>query len=110
MPKIVTRDYVLTGPAIVLIYSESEMAQALGIERGELREAIGRGDLCYHLSPMANTQDEGYEFNPGAYQKNIAMWNCLQSGGHFMEFDHYYDERLGKAVYKCSNCPKERFD
>ena len=107
MPKQVLKFYELTGWVTVTIYTEQEMADTLGMERGQLREAIGRGELSYHLHPMADTADEGYEFNQASYFNNIARQRCLQSGGHHFVFDHYYDSRLGKAVYKCLNCPAE---
>ena len=100
MPQKVTRNYYFGGRAEVLIYSEAEMAAALGISRKELVGHIAAGRLCYHAHPSSGvTIDGGYDFNPSAYRTNIARWKCLQSGGH------RYD-----AAGKCAGCGAEKYD
>ena len=110
MPEIITQKYFFGGWKSVVIYSEQEMADALGLTHAGLHTAIEAGKLCYHAHPSSNALRE-YQFNQGAYNDNLDRWSCLRKyGAHQFEFDHYYDKRLGKAVYKCRFCPAERFD
>lgn len=109
MPQLITQKYELTGWAQVFIYSEQEMADALHLNRNELRQAIRRGLLCYHAHPLSNAMRE-YQFMKNSFDENIAMWTCIQNGGHHFEFDHYYDEWLGKAMYRCRTCLAEKYD
>ena len=109
MRQIITQQYRLTGWSSVLIYSEQEMADALNLSCDELRQAIRKGLLGYHAHPLSNAMRE-YQFTKGAFDQNIAMWQCIKNGGHHFEFDHYYDERQGKAMYRCQNCPAEKWD
>lgn len=108
MPSYKTSNYVLTGPATVLIYTEDEMAAALHMSVSELRNALNGGHhFCYHAHPKAT--GEGYWFNQSSYDKNIEVYNCLISGGHFWRWDRYYDQRSKKSVYICP-CGGEKFD
>lgn len=109
MPHVITQFYRLTGYESVLIYSEQEMADALGVSRSHLRSAISKGYLLYHAHPNSNALKE-YQFTAKTYEENQQRFACIQGGGHFFEFDHYYDELLKKACYRCRNCPAERYD
>jgi len=109
MPQKITQNYELSGWRTVLIFSEQEMADVLRLSRAELRQAITAGHLCYHAHPSSNALRE-YQFTPDAYDRNVKMWSCIQRGGHHFEFHHYYDERLEKAVYRCRQCPAEKYD
>ncbi len=75
MPEMKRRNYQLTGPATVIIYSQAEMAAALGLTETRLVGALGEGiGLCYHAAPEAT--GGGYEFNELAYLKNLIIWAC----------------------------------
>jgi hypothetical protein len=111
MPKLVTRKYYFVDkPQKVLVYSQKEMADALGVTEAELVAALTKGiGLQYHAHPNSGTEDGGYEFIKECFDHNIQVWACVQNGGHHFVFDHYYDEDSRKANYKCTNCPAERF-
>lgn len=75
MPEMKCRNYALAGPANVKIYSQAEMAAALGLTETRLIGALGQGiGLCYHAAPEAT--GGGYEFNESAYLKNLIIWAC----------------------------------
>ena len=107
MPKVIKQNYALTGPARVLIYSEQEMAVALGMSVAELHKAIKECRFCYHGRP--ETTGAGYDFNQGAYERNVAWRACETSGGHKYALDGHYDERLGKRKWIC-RCGREKYD
>jgi len=69
MPKYITRNYRLFGLATVKIYSQAEMATALGLTVLQLIAAVEQGRLCYHAHPLATGSE--YEFNQIAYDDNI---------------------------------------
>ncbi len=69
MPKYITRNYRLFGLATVKIYSQAEMATALGLTVLQLIAAIEQGRLCYHSHPLATGKE--YEFNQIAYDRNV---------------------------------------
>lgn len=108
MPIIIKQNYFFTGPIVVNIYTEQEMADALGVSRDDLRAAIGRGQLSYHAHPLATGGE--YQFLRQSYVDNQAKWKCLQDGGHHFEFDHYYDKKAGLVAWKCRDCPAEKYD
>ena len=113
MPEERTQYYQLTGWATITAYSEEEMAQALSMTIEELRKTLqgkhNQAGLSYHAHPNSNPERQ-YIFNERSYAENIAKWQCVQAGGHWFEFDHYYDERQRKACYKCTHCPATRYD
>jgi len=74
MPDKVTQKYHFGGWQEVLIYSEQEMADALGISRNELRRAIADGLLSYHAHPKSNALRE-YQFNQISYDNNLRKWS-----------------------------------
>ncbi len=108
MPEMKFRDYALAGPATVKIYSQVEMAQALGLTETRLVGALEEGGngLCYHAHPMAT--GVGYEFNEWAYQDNIKVWTCYRNGGHDMRPDPDYNY-LPEGVSKCATCGHKVF-
>jgi hypothetical protein len=102
MPKVVSRNYVLSGPAKVKFYSQSEMATAMGISESELVEVSGQGvGIGYHAHPLATKA--GYEFNEGVYSRNVRVWACLKSGGHRMRPDSTYNH-LPNSAETCQVC------
>lgn len=102
MPRMVYRNYELTGPAVVKIYSQSEMAQALGLTETRLIGALGQGiGLCYHAHPDATGGE--YEFNEEAYDKNVRVWTCYRGGGHDYRPDPEYDY-LPNGASTCAKC------
>ena len=107
MPDKITQHYVFTGWSTVTIYSEAEMAQALGVSRAELRSAITSGELCYHAHPTSNALRE-YQFNESAYRSNVARWQCLQSGGHRWQPKNNY--KPGHTHWICLKCWAEKYD
>ena len=109
MPNIISQFYKFTGWTNVEIYSQQEMADVLNLSLTELYHALEHGHLAYHAHPLSNNLNE-YQFTPKIYQENQQRWACIQSGGHHFEFDHYYDNHLKKAVYKCQTCPADRYD
>jgi hypothetical protein len=107
MPEMKFRDYKLSGPAIVKIYSQAEMAEALGLSETRLIGALKMGiGLCYHAAPEAT--GAGYEFNERAYQENIKVWNCYRDGGHCYQRDSKY-EYLPNGASTCAHCGDTRF-
>jgi len=112
MPEIVTQHYAFSGWHTQLIWSEQEMADALGLTRAELRRALYDGRLVYHAHPTSNALYE-YQFHEQAYVENLARWLCLQTGGHRWRWDHYYtlpDEAQQKSCWRCATCPAEKYD
>ncbi len=104
MPEIVTQHYALTGWAAVTLYSEQEMADALGLTRSELRAQIERGiGLAFHGNPR-NTHNRQYTFLPDIYEQNIRVWECVQSGGH------YYEQiDTDPLTLRCSLCGRRAY-
>lgn len=111
MPIIKDVFYQLCGWQRVTIVTEQEMAEMLGIERGELRSAIMAGYLAIHAGPQA-TDDETYWFRPATAQENVERWRCLSQNNfeHDWQFDGWYDRRQKKAKHKCSRCPATKYD
>lgn len=110
MPHKATQNYQLTGWASVTLYSEQEMADALKISREKLREAIqsGKYGISYHGNPL-NTFNREYTFLPSIYFDNIKRWECVQHGGHHLEFAGYLDDQTKKAKWKC-RCGYNKYD
>ena len=108
MPKKITKHYFFGGAHTVLIYTERDMAKALGISVASLKAGIERGVYSYHAHPAATRQ--GYQFNQSCYDSNVRASECVQQKRHKFEFDHWYDERLRKAVHKCLHCGREKYD
>lgn len=107
MPEMKYRDYVLTGPATVLIYSQAEMATALGLTETRLIGALGQGvGLSYHAHPRAT--GGGYEFNEISYQSNVKVWSCYRDGGHVFRPDEKYDY-LPAGAETCRDCGYTRY-
>ena len=69
MPEDKLKFYRLIGWARVKIYSQAEMATALGLTVLQLIAAVEQGRLCYHAHPLATRSE--YEFNQIAYDDNI---------------------------------------
>ena len=109
MPELITQNYYFGGWTEVLVYSEQDMADALGITVKELLDALKNGKLSCHAFPQSNALRQ-YQFNQSSFDDNILCWNCLKNGGHHFEFDHWYDHRINKATYKCTDCPREKYD
>lgn len=109
MPQKVTQKYELTGWATVTIYTEREMADALGITTTKLRELLPQGKFTYSAHPLA-THNKEYEFTQACYDENVQRWACLRSGGHHFVFDKYLDDTRRKAKYKCQTCPATKYD
>lgn len=107
MPVERTVDYFFGGSQQVLIYTEVEMAAALRVSVDELHRAIKAGYLSYHAHPAPS---EGYLFNQGSYDSNIARYNCLAAGGHFWRWDRYYDQSQGKSVWGCPFCMAQKYE
>lgn len=104
----VNQFYQMSGWVNVLIVTEDEMAEAMGISVPELHEAIHNNGIPYHAYPLATGGK--YQFLPEQLESNVARWKCIQNGGHEWELDHFYDEWGGKAVYECVNCPANKYD
>lgn len=112
MPERIVQQYHFGGWAEVLIYSEQEMADALGIGRKQLRDALegrARLGLRYHAHPSSGALNE-YQFTQEVYDYNKQVFTCAITAGHKFDLDHFYDELKSLAVYKCRNCPAERID
>ena len=101
MPRFVKRFDKLSGPDIVLVYDEREMADALDISIDDLLEALRNGQLNYYAHPHAT--GSGYEFQTQTYKDNILIWECLQSGGHD------WQPSSKSRHHKCLNCPATIF-
>lgn len=73
MPIKVTNDYVFTGPILVSIYTEHEMAAVLDLTVDELKRSIERGEYVYHCHPSASGSGTPgrYQFTERAYRENI---------------------------------------
>jgi hypothetical protein len=113
MPQKVTQNYRLTGWATVTLYSESEMAEALGLTREEFRRAMedgtsGRAGIAYHGNPL-NTYNREYTFLEKIYFENIKKWECFTHGGHHLEFAGYYDKHASLCKWTC-RCGYTKFD
>lgn len=98
----VTQRYALTGLTSVILIDEKSMADALGLSRPALRAAIegGKYGLAFHGNPL-NTPEEEYTFLSSIFENNIKIWKCVQSGGHYLQFAGYYDDRLKKSKNVC---------
>ena len=62
-------------PTLQTIYSESEMAAALGISVRALRARIRQGKYCYHCTRRDQSGVLRYEFQPEAYRDNLTKRN-----------------------------------
>lgn len=110
MPDEVTQKYFFGGFKKVKVYTEQEMAVAMGMSKSQLRPVIESGifGISYHGNPL-NTYNREYTFLEGTYLDNIKKWECVQSGGHFLVFDSYYDERLKKRKLTCP-CGYDKYE
>lgn len=108
MPEEVLLDYKLSGRQTVTVYSEAEMADALGLTCVQLRHELSSGNLVYHAHPSA-TDNREYEFSAESYNTNLVLWACLCGGGHYYEFDGYLDYTQSKTVYDCTNCGHRKY-
>ena len=79
------------------------MCMALRISKQNLFHLIQQGELSYHF-----IENGKYVFNQRTYDNNILKYECLSSGGHDYELEKTYGKN--KAIYKCKNCSKERYD
>ena len=99
--------YKLTGWATVEVYTENQMAEALGISVKQLCKELQAGyGLCYHAHPAAT--NNGYLFTESAYQANLSVFACKQSGGHDYQAEFYYDY-LPNGALKCAKCKHIKF-
>jgi hypothetical protein len=104
MPEKLVKNYAFSGPTEVMIYSQAEMAQALGVSERRLVEILIKGEagLCYHAHPLATGGD--YEFNKSSYVKNTKVWACLlTNGAHDYKPDPKYDYLPGITL-TCDKC------
>ena len=99
------QEYKLTGRKTGLIYSEQEMADALGLTQAQLRHELVSGNLSYHAHPSA-IENREYQFLSDTYESNLKEWECIQSGGHYYSWSWYAEYR--KLI--CTDCGKERYD
>lgn len=107
MPEKKHRNYKLTGPAAVKIYSQAEMAAAVGLTETRLIGVLGQGiGLCWHAHP--DVTGGGYEFNERAYRNNVKVWACHRNGGHQMKADPTYDY-LPQGADTCQRCGHTKF-
>jgi hypothetical protein len=118
MPEKITQNYVFGGWATQLIWSEQEMADALGISVRELRARLdwteyGDGNhyedigLSFHAHPFSNAPRQ-FQFHEQSYLENIKVWSCVEERGHFFEDNPKYDY-LPKGAVTCTNCGYTRY-
>lgn len=118
MPEQVTQKYHFGGWQTVTLWSEEEMAKALGISVTELRARLDPHEygkpglyepvgLSFHEHPFANAQRKFY-FRQESFLENIKRWSCVKEGGHFFEPDLKYSY-LPKGAETCSNCGYTRY-
>jgi len=95
-------NYYLGGPTLTAVYTEVDMAAALGITESELVTALNSGiGLSYHAHPSAT--GEGYWFKEESYQNNQKVWTCHTSGGHQFDPDPKYSY-LPNGAKTCAKC------
>ena len=108
MPRLRLVNYRLTGPTSSRIYSQKEMATALGVPEHQIDSLLGLGvGLGYHAHPDA-TGGEGYWFKEKSYKRNIKVWRCYQKSGHTMRPDSKYNY-LPMGAVTCSGCGWTKF-
>lgn len=105
MPELVTQYYKLGGWQQVLLYSEAEMAAALGLTPAELRQAITAGRFIYSQHPNSNPSRQ-YYFSGGDFVKNLAWLVCELTAG----IDDPVDDCPGLAQPRCPWCGRERYE
>lgn len=102
-------NFQLEGWRTVDVYTEAMMTEAMGVEVDELYALLknpGGEGYCYFAHPLAT--NNGYLFNQVSYDKNLAIQQCMQSGGHDYRQDEKYNYLPNGAV-TCAKCNHTRF-
>lgn len=80
------------GPYLQTIYSEAEMAAALGMTVSHLRAQILSGRYSYHCTTRDSQGRERYEFQPESWEHNLAVKASLKRGARQKRTPEYWRE------------------